>query len=89
MIGRLLPFAQLFIKLQPQAAVVFDDTHIENIFTLPRLKSFLQKSPYGIRFDIAPQKLDIHMERVRKAGGIIENLCGLRLELYKELSERQ
>lgn len=24
-IGRLLPFAQLFIKLQPQAAVVFDD----------------------------------------------------------------
>ena len=29
------------------------------------------------------------MERVRKAGGRIENLCGLRLELYKELSERQ
>ena len=74
--------------LSTKLMLAFDDNHIENIFTLPRLKSFLQKSPYGIRFDIAPQKLDIHMERVRKAGGIIENLCGLRLELYKELSER-
>ena len=75
--------------LSTKLMLVFDDNHIENIFTLPRLKSFLQKSPYCIRFDIAPQKLDIHMERVRKASGIIENLCGLRLELYKELSERQ
>ena len=75
--------------LSTKLMLAFDDTHIENIFTLPRLKSFLQKSPYCIRFDIAPQKLDIHMERVRKASGIIENLCGLRLELYKELSERQ
>ena len=75
--------------LSTKLMLAFDDTHIENVFTLPRLKSFLQKSPYGIRFDIAPQKLDIHMERVRKAAGIIENLCGLRLELYKELSERQ
>lgn len=25
---------------------------------------------------------------LRKAGGIIENLCGLRLELFKELSEQ-
>ena len=75
--------------LSTKLMLVFDDNHIENIFTLPRLKSFLMKAPYGIRFDIAPQKLEIHMERVRKAGGIIENLCGLRLELYKELSERQ
>ena len=75
--------------LSTKLMLAFDDTHIENIFTLPRLKSFLMKAPYGIRFDIAPQKLEIHMERVRKAGGIIENLCGLRLELYKELSERQ
>lgn len=48
--------------------LAFDDTHIETVFTLPRLKSFLQKSPYGIRFDIAPQKLDIHMERVAQSG---------------------
>lgn len=75
--------------LSTKLMLAFDDTYIENVFTLPRLKSFLIKSSYGIRFDIAPQELAIHMERVRKAGGIIENLCGLRLELYKELSERQ
>ena len=62
--------------LSTKLMLAFDDTHIENVFTLARLKSFLMKSPYGIRFDIAPQELDIHMERVRKAGGIIETCAG-------------
>ena len=43
--------------LSTKLMLAFDDTHIENIFTLPRLKSFLMKAPYGIRFDIAPQKV--------------------------------
>ena len=69
--------------------LVLDDNHIENIFTLPRLKSFLVKARYDIGFDVAPQELEMHLQRVEKMGHIIENYCGLRLELYKELSERQ
>ncbi|KAA2769787.1 nucleotidyltransferase domain-containing protein, partial [Alistipes onderdonkii] len=44
---------------------------------------------YDIGFDVAPQELEMHLQRVEKMGHIIENYCGLRLELYKELSERQ
>lgn len=75
--------------LSTQLMLVFDDNHIENIFTLPRLKSFLVKARYDIGFDVAPQELEMHLQRVEKMGHIIENYCGLRLELYKELSERQ
>lgn len=75
--------------LSTQLMLVLDDNHIENIFTLPRLKSFLVKARYDIGFDVAPQELEMHLQRVEKMGHIIENYCGLRLELYKELSERQ
>ena len=79
----------LFCDLSTQLMLVLDDNHIENIFTLPRLKSFLVKARYDIGFDVAPQELEMHLQRVEKMGHIIENYCGLRLELYKELSERQ
>lgn len=75
--------------LSTQLMLVFDDNHIENIFTLPRLKELLMKTPYCAEFYMAPQELEMHMERVQKAAGIVENYCALRLELYKELSERQ
>lgn len=75
--------------LSAKLMLVFDDNHIENIFTLPRLKQVLLKTTYSKEFYMAPQELEMHMERVQKAAGIIENYCGLRLELYKELSERQ
>ena len=74
--------------LSAQLMLVFDDNHIENIFTLPRLKRFLVKARYDIRFDVAPQELEMHLQRVEKMGHIIENYCDLRLELYKELSEQ-
>ena len=70
--------------LSTKLMLVFDDSHIENTFTLARLKNFLDKARYDIRFDIRPQELEIHMERVEKMGRIIENDCELRLELYKE-----
>lgn len=75
--------------LSTKLMLVFDDNHIENIFTLPRLKQILMKTPYSAEFYMSPQEVEMHMDRVQKAAGIIENYAGLRLELYKELSEQQ
>lgn len=75
--------------LSTRLMLALDDTHIEGIFTLPCLKKFLVKARYDLDFDIAPQDLQIHMERVGKIGEIIESSAGRRLELYKELSEQQ
>lgn len=74
--------------LSTKLMLVFDDNHIENIFTLPRLKHVLMKNLYSSEFDMAPQELELHLERVRKAAEIIESCCEVRMELYKELSER-
>lgn len=75
--------------LSTKLMLTFDDTNIERIFTLPCLKKFLVKARYDLGFDLAPQELEMHLQRVEKMGDIIENYAGLRLELYKELSERQ
>ncbi|WP_147639041.1 nucleotidyltransferase domain-containing protein [Alistipes sp.] len=74
--------------LSTKLMLVFDDNHIENIFTLPCLKQVLLKTPYSAEFYMAPQELEMHMDRVQKAAEIIESYAELRLELYKELSER-
>ena len=71
--------------LSTKLMLVFDDNHIENIFTL---KEVLMKTPYSAEFRMAPQEMEMHMDRVQQAAGIIENCCELRMELYKELSER-
>ena len=74
--------------LSSKLMLAFDHSHLEYVFTLPRLKYALMKTPYSLAFDMAPQELETHMDLVRKAAFIIENHCGLRLELYKELSGR-
>ena len=75
--------------LSTKLMLVFDDNHIENIFTIPRLKEVLMKTTYQADFYLAPQEVELHMERVQQAAEIIEGCAGLRLELYKELSEKQ
>lgn len=75
--------------LSTKLMLVFDDTHVERIYTLPCLKLFLHRARYDLKFNIMPQELEMHMQRVEKMGEIIEQCAGLRLELYKELSERQ
>lgn len=75
--------------LSTRLMLALNDSHIENIFTLPCLKKFLVKARYDLDFDIVPQELQTHMERVEKMGEIIESYAGRRLELYKELSEQQ
>ena len=68
--------------LSTKLMLVFDDNHIENIFTLPRLKEVLMKTPYSTEFRMAPQEMEMHLDRVQQAAGIIENCCELRMELY-------
>ena len=75
--------------LSTKLMLVFDDNHIENIFTIPRLKEVLMKTTYDAEFYMGPQEVELHMERVQQAAEIIEGCAGLRLELYKELSEKQ
>ena len=75
--------------LSTRLMLAFDDNHIENTLTMPYLKRVLQKAHYAVDFDIPRQELEGHLNRIEKLGGIIESLCGLRLELYKELSEQQ
>ena len=52
--------------LSTKLMLVFDDNHIENIFTLPWLKQILMKTPYSAEFYMAPQELEMHMGRVLK-----------------------
>ena len=75
--------------LSTKLMLVFDDNHIENIFTIPRLKEVLMKTTYQAEFYMASQEAELHMERVQRAAEIIENCAGMRLELYKELNEKQ
>ena len=51
--------------LSTKLMLVFDDNHIENIFTLPRLKEVLMKTPYSAEFRMAPQEMEMHMDRVQ------------------------
>ena len=74
--------------LSTRLMVAFDDNHIENTLTMPYLKRVLHKARYDLGFDVAPRELDLHLNSIEKLGRIIENLCGRRLELYKELSEK-
>ena len=46
--------------LSTKLMLVFDDNHIENIFTLPRLKEVLMKTPYCAEFYMSPQELELH-----------------------------
>ncbi len=74
--------------LSVRLMLTFDDSHVEGIFTLPRLKAVLMKSAYSVEFDMSEPELEQHMERVCRAAGIIEQCAGRRLELYKELGGR-
>lgn len=69
--------------------LVFDDNHIENIFTLPRLKEVLMKTTYDAEFYMPPHELELHMDRVQQAARIIESCAACRLELYEELSGKR
>ena len=74
--------------LSSELMLILDDNHIDYNFTLPCLKGFMQKAAYHPKFDVSPKELEMHMERVEKMGNIVQRLCALRLELYKELSEQ-
>lgn len=75
--------------LSTQLMLVFDDNHIENIFTLPRLKEVLLKRPYEADFYMAPKEVALHLERAQRAAEIMERYAARRLELYKSLSGRE
>lgn len=73
--------------LASELMLVLDDNNIGNNLTPACLRGFMQSAAYDRTFDVAPEELERHMERVEKMGCIIERLCELRLERYKEMSE--
>lgn len=73
--------------LSTRLMLVYDDDHIRKLQTLVSLKQFLMKSPYDIKFDADPREIGEHIDRTMKAAEIMDSCSGLRLELYKELSE--
>lgn len=75
--------------LSTRLMLVFDDNHIKNIFTLPRLKEVLMKTTYDAEFYMPPHELELHMDRVQQAARIIESCAACRLELYEELSGKR
>lgn len=62
--------------LSTKLMLALDDSHIENIFTLPRLKKFLVRARYELDFDISPLELRVHMERVEKIGEVTKATPG-------------
>lgn len=72
--------------LSTRLMLIYDDDNIRSVQTLASLKHYLLKSPYDKDFDVSPRDMAVHIERTTKAAEIIESCCGLRLELYQELS---
>lgn len=74
--------------LSSELMLVLDDNHIRNRFTPTRLKGFLQQAAYSLRFDVEPEELEMHMERVEKMGRILQRICDARIALYRTRSGR-
>jgi len=72
------------LSVIPQTLVRSDDWPLiavrSTLYKAPAASrsSFLVKARYDIGFDVAPQELEMHLQRVEKMGHIIENYC-LRL----------
>lgn len=74
--------------LSTKLMILLDDNHIENIFTVPSLKHFLNDARYDLDFDIRPSELEMHMDRVTQMGKIVRKCCKTRLEGYRIQSQR-
>lgn len=72
--------------LSTHLMLAFDDTHIAPVYTLSRLKSFLQRARYDLDFDLPEHELELHLQRVQTLGELVETRCALRLERYRQLS---
>lgn len=65
-------------------AFALDDERVERLFTLPCLSSFLHRVRYELDFDIPPEELEQHMERVTRMADAIRSACEMRIECYEE-----
>lgn len=71
--------------LSAELMLTFDDSRLDYIRTLPRMRKVSMKTSCNAEFHIDPHELDKHMEYVEQAAKIIEGLCELRLECYEAL----
>lgn len=74
--------------LSSELMLLFDDDRTERLFTPSRLRGFIRRAAYDVRFTVDPAELETHMDRVERMGGIVQRLCELRLERYRDLAAR-
>lgn len=75
--------------LSGELCLIFESDSINSIYTLPCLKSFLERAKYDPKFFIYPAELIMHLDRVKQFGGVVNKLCRRRINLYNEQIEEE
>jgi len=72
--------------LSSELMLLFDDTHVEHMTTLPRLRGYMDQARYDPKFTTNPFILERDLERIVDMEKIVETSCMKRLERYKQLA---
>ncbi len=70
--------------LSTELMLLCDDTHVDHITTIPRLKSFGERACSDPKFTVNPFVLEQDFERVTKIEEIVARKCRERLQLYED-----
>ena len=74
--------------LSTELMLLYDDTHVDHVTTLPRLKMFGERACSDAKFTVNPFVLEQDFERVAKMEEIVALKCRERLRLYEELAAK-
>lgn len=67
--------------------LLFEKDEFRSIHTLRCLNQFLANAQYDPKFFIMPGELIQHLDRVRKLGGVVNDLCKKRIALYEKRTQ--
>lgn len=74
--------------LSTELKLLYEDTHIDHVTTLPRLKMYGEKACSDPKFAVNGCVLEQDVERVQRMEEIVERVTEERLKLYDELAAK-
>lgn len=74
--------------LSTELKLLYEDTHVDHVTTLPRLNEFEKKACSDPAFAVNPSLLEQDIERVARMRDIVARAARNRLELYRRMGER-
>lgn len=81
-------FDERMRTLSTELKLLYEDTHIDHVTTLPRLREFEEKACCDPRFAVSPCVLERDIERVERMREMVEKICLRRLELYRRTGSK-